>query len=466
MATTGDIADDPVAEFAAPDVVAARRSGVSRWWRLAALVILAGFAVLAIDRLRERPAAVAPAARAEDPRDYAAALAAADAAVALGNKRTARAPQGWANHDMLARALLRRARLTGSFDDLARADAAATRGLAAAPQQARPALTAAIVAMAAQRLAAVEPLLQRHDAAAAPKTAADRAEAAALRGGLALYSGQYDAAAAGYTRAATLAPGGVLARQAALARGRGDLAAADAALRRALMAAAPGRQDRALLLLQRGGVALAAGRWDAAAALFAEAEGIFPGWWLVAAHRAQMLALRGDLEGANRAYRAIIGRTAQADPVVMDALAALCFERGDLPDGQVWAAQAAAVWERRLLQLPEASQAGAAAHALAAGDPARALDLARRNLAARPTGEAQLLLATVQLANGDAAAAVASVEALTAGGWRTATQYVVLADALALLDRGAESEAARQAALAINPKALDVTPSLLWFGAD
>ncbi len=460
MATTGDIADNPDVESAALDVVAGRRCGVSRWWRLAALVILAGFAVLAIDRLRDRPAA-----RAEDPRDYAAALAAADAAVALGDKRTARAPQGWTNHDMLARALLRRARLTGSFDDLARADAAATRGLAVAPQQAGPALTAAIVAMAAQRLAAVEPLLQRFDTAAAPKTAADRAEAEALRGDLALHSGQYDAAAAAYTRAATLAPGGVLARQAALARGRGDLAAADAALRGAL-AATPGRQDRAMLLLQRGGVALAAGRWHAAAALFAEAEGIFPGWWLVAAHRAQMLALRGDLEGANRAYRAIIGRTAQADPVVMDALAALCFERGDLPDGQVWAAQAAAVWDRRLLQLPEASQAGAAAHALAAGDAARALDLARRNLAARPTGEAQLLLATVQLANGDAVAAVATVEALTAGGWRTATQYVVLADALALLDRGAESEAARQAALAINPKALDVTPSLLWFGAD
>lgn len=459
MATTGDIADNPDVESAAPDVVAARRGGVSRWWWVAALVILAGFAMLAIDQLRERPAAVAPAARAEDPRDYAAALAAADAAVALADKRTARVPQGWANHDMLARALLHRAQLTGSFDDLARADAAATRGLAVAPQQARAALTAAIVAMAAQRLAAVEPLLQRFDTTAVPKSAAERAEATALRGDLALYSGRYDVAAASYARA------GTPARQAALARGRGDLAAADAALRGAL-AATPGRQDRAMLLLQRGGVALAAGRWHAAAALFAEAEGIFPGWWLVAAHRAQMLALRGDLEGANRAYRAIIGRTAQADPVVMDALAALCFERGDLPDGQVWAAQAAAVWDRRLLQLPEASQAGAAAHALAAGDPARALDLARRNLAARPFGEAQLLLATVQLANGDAAAAVASVEALTAGGWRTATQYVVLADALALLDRGAESEVARQAALAINPKALNVTPSLLWFGAD
>ncbi|WP_426167688.1 hypothetical protein [Sandarakinorhabdus sp. DWP1-3-1] len=354
----------------APDLIGSLR-GVPRWWRLAALMVLAGLALFAVDRWRDRPVpSAAAAAPADDPRDYAAALVAADRAVA-------RAP----NRPALAGALLRRARLTGSFDDLARADAVA----------------------------------------------------------------------------ATLAGGGTALRQAALAVARGDFAAPGTAT---------GQQARATTALQHGAVALGAGHWPQAASYFAEAEQVFPGWWLVAAHRAQMLALQGDLEGANRAYRAIIGRTATADPVVMDALAALCFERGDLPDGRLWAAQAAAVWERRLLTWPAASLARAAEHELAVGDPVRALDLARRNLAAWPGRDAQLLLARAQLADGKAAEAVATIAALEAGGGRTAAQYVVLADALAVLDRGEESEAARQAALAINPKALDTPASLLWFGAD
>jgi tetratricopeptide (TPR) repeat protein len=361
--------------------------------------------------------------------------------------------------------LLRRARLTGSFDDLAAADAAVTQGLADAPPGAGPLLTGAIAAMAVHRLAPVDALLQQFNAAAVPNDIGDRAEAAALRGDLAFYSGRYDDAAAAYTRSKALENGGGAAvREAVLLRSRGDLAAADAALRRAL-GPNPGRQGHATILLQRGGIALAAGRWADAAALFAQADTVFHGWWLVAAHRAQMLAVKDDLAGADRAYRAIIGRTAQADPVVMDALAALCFERGDLAEGRVWAAQAGAIWDQRLLLLPEASYAHAAEHELAVGDPVKALDLARKNVAARPYGDAQLLLATAQLANGDATAAAATIEALNASGWRTAAQYVVLADALALLDRGAESDAARATAQAINPHALDAATSLLWFGA-
>ncbi len=436
------------------------------WWRLVALFVVAGLVVFAVDRWRDPPQPAAPVAgrHAYGPRSYAEALAAADAAVALGRDRVAREQHEWLNQEMLARALLRRARLTGSFDDLAGADAAATQGLADAPPAAGPFLTGAIAALAVHRLAPVEDLLRRFDAAVVPNDIGDRAEAAALSGDLAFYSGRYADAAAAYARSARLENGGGAAvRQAVLARARGDLVAADAALRRAI-GPAPGRQGHATLLLQRGGVALAAGRWADATALFAEAERVFPGWWLVAAHRAQLLAANGDLAAADRAYRAIIGRTAQADPVVVDALAALCFERGDLAEGRVWAAQSGAIWDQRLLQLPEASYGHAAEHALAVGDPVKALDLARKNVAARPYGDAQLLLATAQLANGDAEAAVATVEAVQASGWRSAAQYVVLADALALLERGAEADAARATAVAINPHALDSGTALLWFG--
>jgi predicted Zn-dependent protease len=148
----------------------------------------------------------------------------------------------------------------------------------------------------------------------------------------------------------------------------------------------------------------------------------------------------------------------------MDALAGLYRTDGDGGNSRVWADRAAAGWARRLAMLPEAAVGHALEHELVLGSPAKALDLARRNFAARPYGDALVMLGWAQLANGQPEAAARTMTGLEASGWRTAQQYVVLSEALALLGRSDASQAARSTALAINPRSFDPATSLLWFG--
>ncbi len=435
-------------------------------WRIAAFLIVAGAIGLAVEGgWRSGPAAIdAPVQYGYGPLDFGEALARADRDVAAGRSRLANAPGEWTSQEVLARALLGRARLTGSFDDLVQADAALTRAAAQSPPGAGPLLSIATGNLALHRLGPIGPALQAFAGAAVLPGADERAEAAATAGDVKFYSGDYAGARGDYARSAGIADGpGVAVRLAILQKAMGELGAADATLDHAL-AARPTRRAHAMVLLQRGGIALARGDWAAAGQAFATADAVFPGYWLVRAHLAQMQALAGNLDGAEQGYRRILAGMAAPDPVVVDALAALRLARGDVAGAQRLARQAGAVWQMRLRQLPEAAYAHAVEHELVLGDPARALDLARRNFAARPYGDALLLLAMAQLANAQPAAAARSIEALNRSGWRTAAQYAVYGNALALLGRTRESDAARTTAQAIDPHALDAANTLIWFG--
>ena len=74
------------------------------------------------------------------------------------------------------------------------------------------------------------------------------------------------------------------------------------------------------------------------------------------------------------------------------------------------------------------------------------------------------MLGWAQLVSGDPAGAAATIARVNASGWRAPQQYLVLADAMALLGKPDAAEAARAQALALNPRALDAGMSLLWFG--
>ncbi|OYY69242.1 lipopolysaccharide assembly protein LapB [Sphingomonas sp. 28-63-12] len=302
------------------------------------------------------------------------------------------------------------------------------------------------------------------DHSAIPASVDDRAEVLALRGDIAFYGGRYGEAIGLYRDARRLADGpGTLFRIAQWQKKTGQPDAALASFARAAQINT-GRtaQFIANVLLQSGVIELERGNWPAAEQLFASADARFPGYWLTEAHGAQMLALRGDLKGAERRYLAIIARTRQ--PNVIDALAALYRAQGNAPASRHWAAISGAIWARRLQQLPEAAYAHAVDHELVLGDPARALDLARRNMAARPYGDSATLLGWALLANGRAAEARATLDALNRTPWRTAQQFVALAEADAMLGDSAGSDAARAAALQINPRALDPAVPMLWFG--
>jgi tetratricopeptide (TPR) repeat protein len=132
--------------------------------------------------------------------------------------------------------------------------------------------------------------------------------------------------------------------------------------------------------------------------------------------------LPGSLEATVHLAQAMIatGEDTQAHALVQAALVEnrhpelLAFEHPD---------EARREWERYVAALPEAFSDHAARFYLTT-DPARALVLARANLANRDTPEARALVAEAALAAGDAASACAVVEPLIHGPAARAQRFV------------------------------------------
>jgi tetratricopeptide (TPR) repeat protein len=398
------------------------------------------------------------------PKTYDAAMQLAESGVVLGTERVTARPQDWINQESFARAMLGRARLTLSFDDLAQAMAALAKAKQESGPNYGPLLTDAVANFTVHRLAPIIPDLDGLGKSVVPLEPADRAESEALRGDVDFYSGRYDAARDHYRAASGIIDGpGAEFRLALWSLKTGDPDDARARFERsARINGGRTRQFMANVWLQIGVVELSRGKWDEADAAFAKGEAVFPGYWLIEAHRAQMAALRGQTDQAAAQYRAIIARTGQPD--VVDALAVLYRNAGNGPESRAWAAKSKAIWDKRLQQLPEAAYAHALEHELVLGDPARALDLARKNMAVRPYGDSATMLAFALTANGHADEAVRVLTALNRTKWRTAQQYVALSQAQAMLGHSAESDAARDEALKLNPRAMDPAASLIWFG--
>lgn len=367
----------------------------------------------------------------------------------------------WLTRERLALLLMDRAQLTGDFTDLSEAHAVLDRAFANAPAVGGPHMTAAILALSLHRLGTAERMLAAIDRYAVPPDPGTRAAMQALAGDIAFYRGRYATALTDYQ--ASRASGGTIDHRLGIfwsRLGQPDraLAAIDAAVH------APGVQARGLaqLALLRGTIELQRGRWDAADSAFAEADRRFPGWWLVHAHRAQLLALRGRTDEALQAFEVLAARN--DDPMLADAVASLYRARGDYGRTELWAKRAGAGWTARLALLPEAAAGHAAEHELAFGTPARALDLARRDFADRPHGATAIALGWALIAANRPAEALRLIERVNASSWQSAEQHLVAARAHALLGDSDAAEAEQDKALAINPHALDPGATLLWYG--
>jgi tetratricopeptide (TPR) repeat protein len=148
----------------------------------------------------------------------------------------------------------------------------------------------------------------------------------------------------------------------------------------------------------------------------------------------------------------------------MDALAGLYRAQGDFPRSKAWSDRAGAIWQTRLRHIPEAAWGHAIEHELAFGDPARALDLALKDYAARPYGGSAIALAWAYMANNRPADALRTVDKVLASPWVSADQHIVAAQAHALLGESDAADGERQKALAINPRSLDRDAAQIWFG--
>jgi tetratricopeptide (TPR) repeat protein len=444
----------------------ARVIGWSRT-RFVVITLLAVTALAGLDWARSPPAS-APASAADwpaagyGPASYAAAMEHASTQIDNAVERLGYGPADWLHEDGVARAFIARSRLSPDYGDLARAVDVIEAAQAMAPANAGPSLTAAVIGMMTHRLDKSEAALIIEDASAVPPDAAEQAETAGLHGDVAYYRGDMAQARTWYDRAQQWAPGaGTAYRFAGLAKSTGDF---DEAIRQLQASDSSPRKtgpfQHASTALQIGAVEQARGNYEQAAEWFAVADRQFPGFWLFQAHRAQSRAVAGDLPGAIQAMRQVAQRAPSAE--VMDALAMLLRADGQAAESRKWAERAGAIWAVRLRQLPEAAYGHALEHELVFGDPARALSLARANLAARPFGESHLLLASALLMNGRTGDALSHIAKAEESGWRSAPLYALRAQALELEGRGGEARAAREAAIALNPRIFAPETGLVW----
>ena len=356
-----------------------------------------------------------------------------------------------------------RFRLTGSYADLAAAQAALDQVKKSTTINTGPMLTDAIFAATSHKLPRLKQRLNDLDKVVVPLQP-DKAETIALQGDLDFYSGRYEAALKSYQASAVISDGPGIAFR--LGRYHQRTGQSDAALDYFASAANKTKQKSPMFLssvwLQVGTVELERGNWEEAERYFRKADKIFPGYWLNQAHLAQMRAVRGDISGAIAVYENIANQS--GSPETMDALAALYRVQGNAAQSRYWSSKSAAIWSQRLNLLPEAAYGHAFDHQILFGSPQVALDLARRNFAARPYGDSAVLLASAFLANGDAKQARLTLELLNKTRWQGAQQHTALAATYAMLGQEEASEHQQEKALAINNKIFDRAAPLIWFG--
>ena len=339
-----------------------------------------------------------------------------------------------------------RARLTGSYDDYAKAEtllASLSTGPKPPPSQC---LAWARLHYTLHRLKLASTALDTCP------TTVEPTEVAALRADIALYSGRYREAESIYR--ALVNDVGIPPHYVRLGLIKKWLGAPGEAA--AFLEAAEKRYHggsptmRAWLKLQRGLVALDRGRLDEALAMYRLASDALDGWWLIDEHIAEVLLLSGKTTEAKRLYQSVIERTGA--PEFMDALAAIERQEGNRDNANKLTMKARAIYEQRLIAFPEAAAGHALDHYLhSQADAKLALSLAQKNFDTRSYGEAAIALSKAWMLSGKPDRAVPLIETQLANGWDTAEAYWILGEARQKMGQQQDADQAKAAALRRNP---------------
>lgn len=383
---------------------------------------------------------------------FAAQLAAIDRRIAGHTKVAEGNPSSSLAWGRVAELYLTRARLSGSYDDYAKAEELVEKGFeAGAKANFGPYLVRARLNYTLHRLDRIDADFE-HVTRLPTRDGKEQYVRELFAGNLAFQRGRYD-------EAETLL-GGLVERMPlmsalsslALMRWKaGRFDEAEALYHRALEDyEGEETEPEAWIHLQLGLMDLDRGRWDDALAHYREAEALITGYWLIEEHIAEILTLQGKLEEAKAMYAAIIERT--GNPEFMDAMAEILTTEGKSAEANEWLAKANAKFEQQLERFPEAAYGHALEHYLAHGDdPGKTLEMARRNHALRPNADAKRLLAEALLAASLADEAKTMIEEALASPMRSADLHATAAKVYAALGDGAKADEHRAAARAINP---------------
>ena len=424
-----------------------------------AAVIVGGFA---LQSSRDPVPTAMAAPLAYGPDSFRAELAAADTDVSGKRKWVEKFPGEWLREERFALSLLHRFALTGQKSDLETARRMLDAGLDRAPDPAGPALSRAQLALTEHDLDGAQDALDRYGRTVV-KTPESDAAATAIAGDIAFQRGDLAEALAQYRASRDLQPGfGADSRvgNALLWSGKAGEAAelTESAFRGESFA--PIDHARASLMLAN--LAYARGDTDAAGEWVERAGKAFDGFWLVEAYEAQQLAANGEWDAAIAQMTQVAERSGQ--PEAMDTLAGFLRHRGRDAESAQWTRKADVAWDEKLAQSRAAYRLHAAEHHLDFGDPVRALELAREEVAARPFGEALEVLASSYIANDRPRDALAVLADAEKRGFRAVSLDMARSEALSMI--GDEQGAARYLARArsINPQADGDLRTLLRFG--
>ena len=300
----------------------------------------------------------------------------------------------------LAGALYHRYRITAVLADAESAAALLDLAIAQAPHDVQALRLRATVHAGFHRFAEAS-----SDLEAAQSAGADAASLAEARREIALATGRY-AALAGPLADSTRPDGGLyeLAFRGNLRLLQGDLAGAGAQFERAQAQATDSSPvPLAWLHLQQGIALLRAGKPEEANRWFRAARERLPEYTLATEHLAETEVALGRLDAARPLYQEVIART--GSPEFLHALAKLEARAGNDAQARRLAARADAAWSVWLARHPGAFAQHAVPYYLDRGQPAKALQLARDNVALRQDVLSWILLARAAQASGDAATA-------------------------------------------------------------
>ena len=314
-------------------------------------------------------------------RTWEAELAEVDKRIAYFEKRVEADGDDALALKQLVSLLLDRAQLTGDYADYARAQEVVDAAFARADAKAQgPHASAFALDMALHRYAsAQEHLAFLRTSGAGPQAQLDMA------------LGRYEEARPVLEQMAKSKRPEHVSRLAIYKWKTGDLDDADALLVQAA-AGYHGRFHRpeAWYQLHRGIFDLEREQYHDAMAHYLAAKRKMDGYWLVDEHIAEIHLLQGNLDKARAMYEDLVERT--GNPEFMDRLAETLEAQGEDDAAKAMVSKARAVYEARLEQFPEATWGHAIDHWLAWGDPDEALEMARKNHANRPNGDAKLAL--------------------------------------------------------------------------
>lgn len=371
-------------------------------------------------------------------------------------------PESWLALELAARKHLERARLSGSYQDYAEADALLAKAFEISGEQAGPHMARAALNYSLHRL----PLVGADLGLSEKKlllSDTERSRIVALKADTAFNQGHYAAALQGYEYALLLSKNSTTLFNLAHYYWRtGKFEAAEGYLDQAeQISDDSSEQLSAFFHLHRGLFDLDRGHYDDALEHYLAADKIFSGWWLIQEHIAEIYTLQGKLDAARSIYESVVVST--GNPEFMDALAGIAQMQGKQTEAENWLKQARAAYEKQLLAFPEASYAHALGHYLESSDDAnKTLELAEANFALRPNGDAATLLAQVYLKAGQLSQAKKLIQTTLGSPWESAELHATAAFIFTVTGELEQAEQEKEKALALNPYALE---ALEWLGS-